>query len=58
VLTATVQDYDKIGRTYDYWQCTPHNWGNPAEGYCLVYDYYGSHSRLAHQSEALRLAES
>ncbi|MGD0220659.1 MAG: RHS repeat-associated core domain-containing protein [Acidimicrobiales bacterium] len=25
--TATVQDYDKMGRTQDYWQCTPYNCG-------------------------------
>ncbi len=25
VLTATVEDYDKMGRPADYWQCTPVN---------------------------------
>jgi RHS repeat-associated protein len=28
VLTATVQDYDQMGRTKDYWQCTPYNCGS------------------------------
>ena len=27
MLTATVQDYDSMGRTQDYWQCTPSNCG-------------------------------
>ena len=27
-LTATIQDYDKMGRTVDYWQCTPVNCGS------------------------------
>jgi len=28
IYAATVQDYDKVGRTSDYWQCTPLNCGS------------------------------
>src|ERR1039458_2793126 len=27
-LTATVQDYDPMGRTQHYWQCSPYNCGS------------------------------
>jgi hypothetical protein len=27
VLTATVQDYDPMGRVVDLWECTPYNCG-------------------------------
>jgi YD repeat-containing protein len=28
ILTATVQDYDPMGRTQHYWQCSPYNCGS------------------------------
>ena len=38
LLTATVQDYDPMGRTKDYWQCTPLNCGNSSI-WAAVYNY-------------------
>jgi hypothetical protein len=40
-LAATVQDYDRMGRTQDYWQCTPYNCGTTS----IWYGYY--HYNLA-----------
>jgi RHS repeat-associated protein len=38
LLTATVQDYDQMGRTKHYWQCTPLNCGN-ASIWSALYNY-------------------
>ena len=38
LLTATVQDYDKMGRTKDYWQCTPLNCGTSSI-WAAAYNY-------------------
>jgi RHS repeat-associated protein len=40
VLTGTVQDYDPMGRTKDYWQCTPYNCsGSPNAPWPSSYQY-------------------
>jgi RHS repeat-associated protein len=42
LLTATVQDYDPMGRTRDYWQCTPLNCGGSSLWAALyTYDLAG-----------------
>jgi RHS repeat-associated protein len=42
LLTATVQDYDPMGRPKDYWQCTPLNCGSSSIWAALYnYDFAG-----------------
>ena len=38
ILTATVQDYDQMGRTQHYWQCTPLNCGTSSI-WAALYNY-------------------
>jgi YD repeat-containing protein len=38
LLTATVQDYDQMGRTKHYWQCTPLNCGTSSI-WAALYNY-------------------
>jgi RHS repeat-associated protein len=38
ILTATVQDFDPMGRTQHYWQCTPANCGSSSI-WAVVYGY-------------------
>ncbi len=48
-LTATVQDYDKMGRTKDYWQCTPLNCGTSSIWAALyTYDNGGDLTSWSH----------